>query len=86
LKSCNGLLAGRSDDADVGLLDRNHIRFFTLDTAIEMFKETGWALQAAAPRAFWPDLLAKAVQTLLPVVAALGHSEAQRRLNLSAYQ
>ena len=82
----NGLLAGRWDYADVGLLDRTHIRFFTLATAIEMFKESGWTLKDATPRDFWPDLTEKTVQTLLPLVTALGHSEAQSRLNLSAYQ
>ena len=36
------LLLGRFDYTELGLLDRTHIRFFTADTAVEMFAKAGF--------------------------------------------
>lgn len=38
------LLAGRFDYTELGLLDRTHLRFFTMETAVEMFANTGFEL------------------------------------------
>ncbi len=38
------LLAGRFDYAEFGLLDRTHIRFFTSQTAVELFLQNGLRL------------------------------------------
>ncbi|RJP82952.1 MAG: class I SAM-dependent methyltransferase [Desulfobacteraceae bacterium] len=38
------LLAGRFDYTELGLLDRTHLRFFTADTAVEMFTNAGYEL------------------------------------------
>jgi 2-polyprenyl-3-methyl-5-hydroxy-6-metoxy-1,4-benzoquinol methylase len=38
------LLAGRFDYTDTGILDRSHLRFFTLKTAAAMFHDAGFRL------------------------------------------
>lgn len=82
----SGLLRGKWDYADAGLLDRTHLRFFTLDTAVEMFQKTGWTVFDASPRNFWPELTEQAMQVLLPVATAFGMPEANARLNMSTFQ
>jgi len=37
-----GLLRGRWDYEDAGILDRTHLRFFTRETALELLEETGF--------------------------------------------
>ena len=38
------LLAGRFDYTELGLLDKTHIRFFTAETAVELFTKAGYHL------------------------------------------
>ncbi len=38
----SGLLRGRWDYEDAGILDRTHLRFFTRETALELLEETGF--------------------------------------------
>jgi 2-polyprenyl-3-methyl-5-hydroxy-6-metoxy-1,4-benzoquinol methylase len=42
------LLRGRFEYTDTGLLDRTHVRFFTLKTAREMFTQTGFRVAHVA--------------------------------------
>ena len=42
------LVSGRFDYTDLGLLDRTHIRFFTSNTAVEMFTDAGFEMVALA--------------------------------------
>ncbi len=42
------LLIGRFDYTELGLLDKTHIRFFTADTALEMFINAGFILDRMA--------------------------------------
>jgi 2-polyprenyl-3-methyl-5-hydroxy-6-metoxy-1,4-benzoquinol methylase len=52
-----GLLQGRWEYADAGLLDRTHLRFFTLHEIIDLFAQAGLAFdQATACRNMTPQL------------------------------
>ena len=81
-----GLLAGRWDYADSGLLDRTHVRFFTLETAVEMFQKAGWRVMDASPRNLWPEKTEQAIKDLLPLAGALKISPEKMRRDLSALQ
>lgn len=43
------LLAGRWDYRDTGLFDRTHLRFFTMDTIVEFFRDAGCRVQRMQP-------------------------------------
>ena len=58
------LLSGRWDYAESGLLDRTHVRFFTLETAIEMFQKAGWRVTDASPRNLRPEKTEQAMLCL----------------------
>ena len=47
---------------DAGLLDRTHLRFFTRETAIEMFQKAGWTVIDAQPRVFALDKVEAALK------------------------
>jgi 2-polyprenyl-3-methyl-5-hydroxy-6-metoxy-1,4-benzoquinol methylase len=81
-----GLLQGKWDYQDAGLLDRTHLRFFTLDSAVQMFQKAGWTVLDAAPRNLWPDKTEAALKALLPAAQALGVDASKARLNMSALQ
>ena len=82
----SGLLQGKWDYQDAGLLDRTHLRFFTLDSAVQMFQKAGWAVVDATPRNLWPDKTEVALKALLPAAQALGGEVLKARLNMSAFQ
>jgi 2-polyprenyl-3-methyl-5-hydroxy-6-metoxy-1,4-benzoquinol methylase len=82
----SGLLQGKWDYQDAGLLDRTHLRFFTLDSAVQMFQKAGWTLLDAAPRNLWPDKTELALKALLPAAHALGWDVEKARVNMSALQ
>ncbi len=68
----SGLMAGRWDYADEGLLDRTHLRFFTLDTMVAMLAGAGLRVFDARPRQ-WPDPRHDAfVATMGPAMTGLG--------------
>jgi len=46
------LMAGDFRYADTGLLDRTHLRFFTRQTMLEMFSNTGYSIEQVVPRIF----------------------------------
>ena len=81
-----GLLQGKWDYQDTGLLDRTHLRFFTLDSAVQMFQKAGWTVVDAAPRNLWPDKTEAALKALLPAAQAIGGDVSKARLNMSALQ
>jgi 2-polyprenyl-3-methyl-5-hydroxy-6-metoxy-1,4-benzoquinol methylase len=81
-----GLLQGKWDYRDAGLLDRTHLRIFTLDSAVQMFQKAGWTVLDAAPRNLWPDKTEAALKALLPAAQALGVDASKARLNMSALQ
>jgi 2-polyprenyl-3-methyl-5-hydroxy-6-metoxy-1,4-benzoquinol methylase len=45
-KVLRGLIKGRWDYTDMGILDRTHVRFFTRATMIEMFEGAGFEVEA----------------------------------------
>ena len=80
------LLQGKWRYADQGLLDKTHLRFFTLDTAVELFEKAGWTVLDALPRKLQPEETEAALKTLLPAAVAMGMSEDKARVNLTAFQ
>jgi 2-polyprenyl-3-methyl-5-hydroxy-6-metoxy-1,4-benzoquinol methylase len=80
------LLQGKWRYAENGLLDKTHLRFFTLDTAVELFEKAGWTVLDALPRKLQPEETEAALKTLLPAAVAMGMSEDKARVNLTAFQ
>ncbi|MFY8054629.1 MAG: class I SAM-dependent methyltransferase, partial [Limnohabitans sp.] len=80
------LLQGKWHYADQGLLDKTHLRFFTLDTAVALFEKAGWTVLDALPRKLQPEETEAALKTLLPAAVAMGMSEDKARVNLTAFQ
>jgi 2-polyprenyl-3-methyl-5-hydroxy-6-metoxy-1,4-benzoquinol methylase len=54
-----GLMKGRFDYALEGILDRNHLRFFTVEGARALFKISGWEVAAMVPTSAELPLLGK---------------------------
>jgi hypothetical protein len=79
-------LRGRWDYVDAGLLDRTHLRFFTLQTAIELFRQAGWKPLDARPRVQSPDRTREALELFKPLCPALGVGVDDLKRNLSAFQ
>jgi len=48
-KVLTGLLKGRWEYTEAGILDRTHLRFFTRKSAIELFTENGYTIQSVTP-------------------------------------
>lgn len=77
---------GRWDYAEAGLLDRTHLRFFTLETAIELFRAAGWTVLDAKPRILWPDKTEAALRAFAPLAETLGLTHEKMRRDLAAFQ
>ena len=80
------LLKGRFDYAEAGLLDKTHLRFFTLETAIEMLRQAGWTVVEAIPRIFQPEKTQEALNAIMPIAKSLNLNEAKLKRDLTAYQ
>lgn len=48
-KVITALLKGRWDYVDAGIMDRTHLRFFTKNTAIELFSKNGYSVKQVVP-------------------------------------
>lgn len=79
-------LQGQWNYTDQGLLDRTHLRFFTLNTAIEMYHSAGWQVIEAKPRVMQPDQTRKVLAIFEQLAEALGISKERIRQNLPAFQ
>ena len=80
------LLMGRFDYAESGLLDKTHLRFFTLETATDMLRQAGWTVVEAMPRTFQPEKTQEALNAILPIAKSLNLNEAKLQRDLTAYQ
>lgn len=72
-----GLLRGQFRYQDEGLLDRTHLRFFTLEGVRELFERAGLALLDVQPRVSAGHALDKLRELLRPALSALGVDEGQ---------
>jgi 2-polyprenyl-3-methyl-5-hydroxy-6-metoxy-1,4-benzoquinol methylase len=79
-------LAGDWQYQEQGLLDRTHLRFFTLDSVIAMLRETGWHIVDAEPRLLWPDQTRKALDILEPAAREMGIDPQRFRRNTAPFQ
>lgn len=81
------LLAGQWTYEKSGLLDRTHLRFFTVETMIKMFQDAGWGSKIEAkPRVLWPEKTAAHLEALMPTAKVLGIDEKQVVVNARAFQ
>lgn len=65
------LLRGKWEYAAEGLLDRTHLRFFTLESALALFRDAGLAVHEVRPRVFHPERARAFVEALAPALEAL---------------
>jgi precorrin-6B methylase 2 len=72
-----GLLRGQFRYQDEGLLDRTHLRFFTLEGVRELFASAGLVLYDVQPRISAGPSHEKLRELLAPALAALGVDTAQ---------
>ena len=83
----SNLLKGKWEYQDAGLLDRTHLRFFTVETMFKMFQDAGWGGKLEAkPRILWPEQTSAHIQALLPAAQALGIDEKTLITNCRAFQ
>jgi 2-polyprenyl-3-methyl-5-hydroxy-6-metoxy-1,4-benzoquinol methylase len=80
------LLNGQFEYADAGLLDKTHLRFFTLETAVDMLRQAGWTVVDATPRIFQPEKTKQALNALTTFAKELSINEDKLRRNLTAFQ
>lgn len=79
------LLAGHWPYADDGLLDRTHLRFFTMNSAIHMFESSGWTVQNVQGRATKKDGK-DFLEMIRPAIEKLGIEIAQFERQASCAQ
>jgi 2-polyprenyl-3-methyl-5-hydroxy-6-metoxy-1,4-benzoquinol methylase len=79
-------LHGRWNYVDQGLLDKTHIRFFTLETSLELFQKTGWQVLDARARIIWPEKTEAVLKMFIPLGNQLSIEEKKLRRDLSAFQ
>ncbi|WP_448188850.1 class I SAM-dependent methyltransferase [Azospirillum sp. sgz301742] len=66
------LLGGHWDYTDGGILDRTHLRFFTLDSGLDLFMRAGWQPADVRGRIFDREDGMRFADTLRPAVQAMG--------------
>jgi SAM-dependent methyltransferase len=81
-----GLLRGQFRYQDEGLLDRTHLRFFTLEGVRELFAAAGLSLYDVQPRVISGQGFDKFRELLQPVLAAIGVDEAQFARQATSFQ
>jgi SAM-dependent methyltransferase len=66
------LLRGRWRYRDEGLLDRTHLRFFTLEGVLDLFRRAGLHVHDAQPRTVTGEDFPRFLQALAPALQLLG--------------
>ncbi|MCL1469733.1 methyltransferase domain-containing protein [Argonema antarcticum A004/B2] len=80
------LLRGKWKYEDEGLLDRTHLRFFTLDSIKQMFAEAELQVHEIQTRGRKGEEFQKFQQQLMPLVKELGLDPAQFGVQTGAFQ
>lgn len=81
-----GLIRGEWNDAAGGLLDRTHLRFFTMDSALRLFREAGLWVYWLSPRESSPSGGEAFRRSLEPAARGLGVDPARFDLGTRAFQ
>jgi SAM-dependent methyltransferase len=85
-KVLQDLLHGRWAYGDEGILDRTHLRFFTLETIQQMFQSAGFAVDQVTGR-YWQQAEAAAfAEAMRPALAALGADFDRFKSMVSVFQ
>lgn len=80
------LIAGRWDYQDCGLLDRTHLRFFTLKSIRELFESAGLTIIEVIPRSYHLDGHDDFVQMIKPLVERVEKDFEEFREETRAWQ
>lgn len=80
------LIAGRWDYQDSGLLDRTHLRFFTLKSIRELFESAGLTILDVLPRVYHLDGHDDFVQMIKPLVERVEKDFEEFREETRAWQ
>lgn len=80
------LLFGRWRYEDEGVLDRTHLRFFTLDSVIALFEEAGLSVKTVTSRSCDKAEAEPFITTMLPALVELGVDPAAFRIRAVALQ
>lgn len=82
------LLAGRWTYTESGLLDRTHLRFYTLDSAVALFRSAGLEVRTVVPRNFALDPQGQQafLEALKAAPALLGGAASAAEARLRALQ
>jgi len=81
-----GLLSGKWSYADEGLLDRTHLRFFTIDSAVDLFRGAGFDIAGVGSRILAPEECRDALDLLEPALKRLNADDAPNRQKISTFQ
>ena len=81
-----GLLRGRWEYEDEGLLDRTHLRFFTIEGLTPLFAQAGLRVHDVHPRTFPNEQFQTFLQLMGPVAQAMGLDANQFAMRTGATQ
>lgn len=80
------LVSGQFRYEDADLMDRTHIRWFTRVTMLEMFKQTGWAVQTAMGRNMEAPKQAQALAAIRAFAKGMGLNEERAAADATPFQ
>ena len=80
------LLSGNFRYEDQGLMDRTHIRWFTRQTLLEMFADTGWQIAQGMTRNIASPAEAQSLQAVRAFATASGLDPDQAERDAKPFQ